>query len=328
MNISMRISNNFYQYNCSLDMTLNRRPLNGLSAIVDYGAVYSADWYFLLGSYGMYWTQYSRGFVSPEEAGNPYGNASTYGVPRGGWSGWGVGSKSCWMLNGTEFGIHDNTFSWSVYCNGGSDKICIISSSCWMSQQLNRFLVCFNGYNTEGGVFYVNQNGSYGWSSDERIKTNIKPIDRKQSISFINGIIPSYFCLKEAKPCTRKGVDGKEEIIYPTVCSCEQCGFIAQNVLESARNAGLPDSTVTHTQDYEKELLLPEEQRKTLLGISLMPIISHSVNALKELIAQVEEQQLQIDELHRQILLSEADMNDLQQIAQQQNNLLHQLVTI
>jgi hypothetical protein len=327
MNISMRISNNYYQYNSSLDMTLSRRPLNGLSATVNWGAVYSADWYYLNGSLGLYWTQYSRGIVSPEEAGNPYGNASTYGVPRGGWSGWGVGSKSCWMSNGTEFGIHDNTFSWSVYCSGGGDKMCRISSSCWMSQDTFRFTVCFNGFDTNGGAFYVSNGGTGWWTSDERIKTNIKPIDRKQSVAFINGIIPSYYCLKESKPCTQKGVDGKEETIYPTVCSCEQCGFIAQNVLESARNAGLPESTVAYTQDYERELLLPEEERKALLGISLMPIISHSVNALKELIAQVEEQQLQIDELHRQILLSEADMTNLQQIAQQQNELLHQLIT-
>ena len=216
----------------------------------------------------------------------------------------------------------------SVYCTGGSNKWCLIGGSCEMSQNWDRFICYANGTNTSNGYFYFNEQGGTNMTSDERIKKNIKPIDQNQSITFINGIIPSYFCLKEAKPFMKKSINGKEEMVYPSVCSCEQCGFIAQNILESARNAGLPESTVVNTYKYEQELLLPEEERKTLLSLSVIPIISHSVNALKALIEQVEEQQLQINELHRQLLVSEADMNDLQQIAEQQNELLRQLISI
>ena len=288
----------------------------------------TSNWFNIDGSYGMYWNDYSRGIVSPEQAGNPYGNASTWGAARNTWSGWGIGSKSCWMSDGTAFGIHDNQYSWSVYCTGGSNKWCLIGGSCEMSQNWDRFICYANGTNTSNGYFYFNEQGGTNMTSDERIKKNIKPIDQNQSITFINGIIPSYFCLKEAKPFMKKSINGKEEMVYPSVCSCEQCGFIAQNILESARNAGLPESTVVNTYKYEQELLLPEEERKTLLSLSVIPIISHSVNALKALIEQVEEQQLQINELHRQLLVSEADMNDLQQIAEQQNELLRQLISI
>ena len=304
-------------------------PGHTLSAL---GAINSSDRLNIDSSYGLYWSDsdYSRGIVSPERAGNPYGTASTEGKGKGNWSGWGLGSKACWRLYGNGFGLYDNeNDDWVVYCSGESDKFCTIAGgSSQMSQNTNRFTCYQNGKDSYGGSFYVNDAGQTNITSDERIKKNIIPIDRNQSIAFINGIIPSLFCLKESKPCIKKDANGKEEIVYPSVCSCEQCGFIAQNILESARQAGLPESTVANTYKYEQELLLPEEERKTLLGVNSMPIISHSVNALKALIEQVEEQQLQINELQRQLLHSETDMNDLYQMAQQQNELLRQLVSI
>jgi hypothetical protein len=230
------------------------------------------------------------------------------------------------MTHENEFGIHDNDYSWTVYCTGGSDKLCKIASSCEFSQNAMRFRCFVNGYDTAGGYFYVHSNGTYNMSSDERIKKNIKAIDKNQSIAFINGIIPSHFSLKKDKYMKQVDTDGNEtgqiNINY------EQSGFIAQNVLESAKKAGLPQSTVANTHDYEQELLLPEEQRKTLLGINITPILSHSINVLKALIENMENQQLQIDELQRQLAISEADLNNLQQTAQQQNQLLQQILTI
>jgi hypothetical protein len=230
------------------------------------------------------------------------------------------------MSNGGEFGLHDNSYSWTVYCNGGSNKWCKIGGAVEMSQNWDRIIVYFNGWDTGGGYFYVNQGGGVGHISDERIKENIRPIDRNQSIEFINGIIPSNFCLKDEELVKHCDASGKETGYTSGVCNCEQTGFIAQNVLESARKVGLPDTTVLNAVDYEKELLLPEDQRKTMLSLNPVVIISHSVNVLKALIDNIDEQQLQIDELNRQISNTEVDMNNLQQIVNQQNQLLLQLV--
>jgi hypothetical protein len=271
------------------------------------------DWYYIQGAYGMYWTSYSRGFVSPEQAGNNYGNVATWGTPRNSWAGWGVGSKACFMNNGNEFGLHDNSYSWAFYSSGGSDRFCRIAGSVQCSQGWDRLIVYVNGADTGGGYFYVNQGGGYGMISDERIKKNIQPIAEDSSTTFIKNLQPCIFCLKyEAGTHKHTAADGTETGEVASVCNCEQSGFIAQNVLASAVLAGIPKSVCNNWYDYEQELGLPDEQRKAILGVSIVPVVSHLTNAVKSLISQNTEQAAEIADLEAQLEVALARLEALE----------------
>jgi len=52
--------------------------------------------------------------------------------------------------------------------------------------------------------------------------------------------------------------------------------------------SGAAKSVVNHWYDYEQELLKPEEERTTLIGISDTPILSHTVNVVKSLLEKIE----------------------------------------
>jgi hypothetical protein len=288
--------------------------------------VRTANWYDIKTSMGMYWNAYGRGLVSPEQAGNNYGNVSTWGSGRNGWAGWGLGSVASYMGLNSDFGIHHHVASWLIYCTGTSERHTYLAGSVRCGQTDTRFEVYYNGYNRDGGFYFINASGPFGGAiSDERIKKNIKPIDPNTSVEFINGVIPSYFCLKEAEPCTQKKADGIEETVYPTVCSCEQSGFIAQNILESTINAGLPKSIINHWYDYEQELLLPETERKTLIGINETPLVCHLVNALKARLKILKEQQEQISMLQHKLETSKITLNNMRETVRQQGELLQQL---
>jgi hypothetical protein len=142
-------------------------------------------------------------------------------------------------------------------------------------------MVYLNGFNTGGGYFYVNTGGGYGVISDERIKKDIHTIAEDVSVKFIEAINPTSFCLKEQ---TCEGGNG----ISPAVCSCCQDGWLAQNVLEACEKSGASKSVINHWYDYEQELKLPEEDRKTLIGVSDRPILSHTVNVVKSLLKRIE----------------------------------------
>jgi hypothetical protein len=251
------------------------------------GSIRTNDWYYITEGRGMYWISYSRGIVSPEQAGNTYGNMATWGTPRSSWAGWGVGSKASFMNIGDAFGIHDHNWGWPFYCEGNSARPCYLGGSVLCSQYWDRFVVFVNGYNYDGGYFYVNQQAGWGMISDERIKKNIQPIAEEPSLTFIKNLQPSFFCLKEEtgkhKHCEANGTE-TGEVSY--VCNCEQSGFIAQNVLESAVLAGIPKSVCNNWYDYEQELGLPDEERKAILGVSTVPIVSHLTNTVKSLISQ------------------------------------------
>lgn len=77
------------------------------------------DWYYINGAVGMYWNSYARGIVSPEQQGNSYGNITTFGSGRNGWSGYGIGSRHVFMSTGGDnVGVHDNSRGWIWYWNG------------------------------------------------------------------------------------------------------------------------------------------------------------------------------------------------------------------
>jgi len=311
---------------------------------VSSASIKTADWYYIKGSAGMNWSKNDREICSPEKAGNLYGNVSTRNNGKNSYAGWGIGTVGAYMGANNEFGINnchlstDTKQSWLIHCNGDNLRSTTLAGSVMCSQAGRRFRVFFNGVNEDAGYYSiegsVEGNGVIGGSgtffmpgavSDERIKKNIKPIDPNASVDFINGVIPSFYCLKEAEPCMQKKADGTEEMVYPSVCSCEQCGFIAQNVLESTIKAGLPKSTINGWYDYEQELLLPEEQRKTILGVSVVPLTCHLVNALKAKIKLIKEQQEKISMLQHKLETSKNTLNNIRETVRQQTELLQQV---
>ena len=284
----------------------------------------------ILSSNGMYWNSYGRGFVTAEQASCLYGSFSTYGSARNGWAGWGCGSKVTLMTDGTTVLFHDNSYGWVIWGPSQNDpwsnrRLLLGGGSVQCSQWWDRFMVFVNAYDTGSGYFYVNRGGGFGGPSDERIKKNIKPIDTEQSIAFIRGIVPSYYCLKNT-PIPQLDANGKETGEVYGVDDCEQSGFIAQNVLASARNAGLPESTVSNVYDYEQELSLPEKERKTLLGLSDTPLISHSYNALKGIMKKQDSQQIQINEINSKCSMLDINLTTLQDTVRQNAELLQQLM--
>lgn len=287
----------------------------------------TADWYYVNGLGGMWFSAYSRGISSSEQQGNSYGNVCAYAWNgRSSWAGWGLTSIGAYMgYNNTEFGIHSNYLSWLIYCNGDSARSTRLCGSVVCSQGYNRLSVFMNGY--DGYFFYINWDGGYAFYSDERAKKNIVPVDPKLSMEFMDGVVPSYFCLKQSKPFTQTGADGKEETVCPTVCTCEQAGFIAQNVLEVIKKTGLPKSTVSNWYDYEQQLLLPDEERTALLGLSHVPLVAHLVNVLKIKMQKWKEQQEQISILQQKLENSKIILNNIQETVRQQNELIQQFTT-
>lgn len=169
------------------------------------------------------------------------------------------------------------------------------------SQGWDRCLIYANGYSTGGGYFYYNQGNAYGTISDRRIKKDFEKISQNQSVAFIQALEPTSFCLKEQKTCTRKTINDKgeeiEDEICPAVCSCRQDGWIAQNVLEACKVSGASKSVVNNWYDYEQELKKPEEEQKTLIGVSDRPILSHTVNVVKHLLNENETLKEEIKQL-------------------------------
>jgi hypothetical protein len=193
------------------------------------------------------------------------------------------------MSDGANWGIHDNTYSWLIRGFGNSARSCKIGGeTAEFSLGFDRMVVFANGVNTGGGYAYYNQNNTLGTASDERLKKDFKAITPQQSLAFLKALEPTSFCLKEQKPCTKEKADGTEEVVTPEVCTCRQDGWVAQNVLQACEISGASKTVINHWYDYEQELKLPEEERKTLLGVSDRPILSHTVNVVKVLMERVE----------------------------------------
>jgi hypothetical protein len=204
-------------------------------------------------------------------------------------------------VNITDLGLTSfGTFYTAGTCWSGS--VTTVGDGCGtFSQNYDRFLCYADGSGTSGGYFYYNQTNAYGTISDRRIKKDFLSIAEEQSLAFIKALEPTSFCLKESEPCMRKktDIDGNEveEEVFPAVCSCRQDGWVAQNVLEACRVSGASKSVINHWSDYEQELSLPEEERKTLIGVSDRPILSHTVNVVKYQQKQIEAQQKHIQVL-------------------------------
>jgi hypothetical protein len=88
-----------------------------------YGDISYNGWLYIRSALGLYWSNYGRGLVSPEQASNSYGTVSTWGTGRNGWAGYSIGSKCSWMSNGAGFGLHNNDDTWCFYNDGGPNRI-------------------------------------------------------------------------------------------------------------------------------------------------------------------------------------------------------------
>jgi hypothetical protein len=264
---------------------------------------------------GIYWQNIGRGIQSAEGAGNYYGTISNYGSGRNGYNGYGFDSRYCMMKNNTDgtIGLYDINYGW-LFISTGNFLDMTISQSVRCSQDWDRFMVYRNGYDTSGGYFYVNQCGGYGIASDERLKENIETIPENKSIEFIKNLQPSSFCMKEQKECYRKNPDGKEELFTPSMCTCKEDGWIAQNVLESATRADIPKGVVNNWSDYQEQLDKPEEERTAILGVSDRPILSHTVNVVKHLLNKVDilEKRNQVLEEHARYMEDRLTNNEEQ----------------
>jgi uncharacterized protein YacL (UPF0231 family) len=258
---------------------------------------YYGDWLRITNNNtGIWWENLGRGIRSPDAEGNSYGNISTHGDGRNNWRGYGLDSRYCFMKYAfsSDWGIHDNNWSWLIKGDGLSDrKIYISGQAVLISRNWDIFMVHMNLENTGSGYFYVNQGAGYGIASDSRIKRNIEEISSAKSIAFIKGLKPSSFCMKNTCITKQKTADGKEiEYEESEFCCCAQEGFIAQNVLESAIKANISKHVCNHWYEYEEEMKKPVEDQtltdKNTLGVNDRPILSHTVNAVKGLMEQID----------------------------------------
>jgi len=265
--------------------------------------VVTSKWFKVANNYGgLYWNNFSRGLCTPEYVDNPYGHVSTVGNGRNEWAGYGLRQRYCLMTsnNNSSWGIHDNTYGFMIFGSGGlSRDVTLGGGVVTFSGSVDRCQMFANASNIAGGYFYYNFNNLFGTISDRRIKKDFQSLPINQSISFIKALEPTSFCLKESD-CKTALADGNETGDISNVCSCRQDGWIAQNVLNACEISGTPKSVINHWYDYENELKLPEAERKTLIGVSDRPILSHTVNVVKELMTQIEtlSQRNQIIEEH------------------------------
>ena len=226
-----------------------------------------------------------------------------------------------------QIGLYNNNIgSWVFMSQGDTNRELTISGSIRCSQDWDKFVVYRNGYNYDGGYFYVNSGGGYGMASDMRIKKNIETIPENKSIEFIKNLQPSSFCMKEQKQCCRKNPDGVEEEFTPSMCNCKEDGWIAQNVLESAEKADIPKGVVNNWHDYREQENKPEEERTAILGVSDRPILSHAVNVIKALLSRVEVLEAREAMLEAINEAQTTKINELQAVIIQHNELLNQIV--
>ena len=238
--------------------------------------------------------------------------------------------------SGVQWGIHDNFYSWLITGDGGfSRSVTIGGGVLRAAREYDRLLVYANGDNTSGGYFYYNQTNAYGVVSDQRIKENIQESPVDKSIAFIKGLKAYQFCLKDKNVYKTKRADGTDADCEGTsVCNCLQDGWIAQNVLESAEQAGIPKNVCANWFDYQKELSLPEEERKTLIGVSDRPILCHTVSVVKGLMEQIDvlTQRNKILEQHARLMEQqqkeqEAKMAKMEANIEKMASLLAQLIS-
>jgi hypothetical protein len=127
-------------------------------------SVTTNDWFYVNGGGGLYFSSYGRGLRSPDAESNPYGNVSTYGTGRNGWSGYGVCPQFAFMGRAsTDIGVHDLGYGWIWYSPFATGRMGIGTSTTSSSYRLY----------VEGGIYATGDVVAY---SDRRKKKNIENI--------------------------------------------------------------------------------------------------------------------------------------------------------
>jgi len=194
-----------------------------------------------------------------------------------------------------EGGIYDNSHGWVIRAASGVFRQVYMASIARASPvEYDRFVIWRVSENDWGnGYWYFNQAGGSGYSSDIRIKKDIAPLSTQQSIAFIKHIQPTTFRMRDTEPCVRTNPDGTQTVEEAKGCNCFlQDGFIAQNILEACNVTGVSKSVLNNWSGYEEMMKKPEEERKldkdNVLGVGDRPILSHTVNAIKGLMAEID----------------------------------------
>ena len=80
------------------------------------------DWFRVDGAGGLVFSSYGYGIYSAHSGGSTYGNVSTFGTGRSGWSGYSIGRWSFMSNYGDYWGIHDQNRSWMTWWDGGNHR--------------------------------------------------------------------------------------------------------------------------------------------------------------------------------------------------------------
>ena len=115
-NVAIYVGNNNDQANYSDNTTHYFRARGGGSQFVyiNSNGIYNNGWFRPTGNTGLYFENTGAGFWSPLAAGATYGNITTYGTGRNGWSGYGATTRYTFMSNGTTVGLHDVNLGWII----------------------------------------------------------------------------------------------------------------------------------------------------------------------------------------------------------------------
>lgn len=127
--------------------------------------------------------------------------------------------------------------------------------------------------NGTGSYFFYNTSNNYGTASDQRLKEDIAPISGDDAISFIKGIEPASFRLR----------DGSGDTL--------QAGFIAQNVLAACADDA-EKSAVNNWQTYD-----PNDPDCPHLGVSDRPILANLVAAFNKAMQRIEQLEAEVASL-------------------------------
>ena len=178
---------------------------NSLSAANVTGTqVYTNDWFRVNGGGGLYWQSYGYGIQNPGNGSGTYGNISTFGTGKNGWSGYDIQGRFTFMSNKTDtnnsdtWGIHDSIYSWSIM-GWRSSRLglnCGVDST---SASLNIY--------TDNYIYYTGQPGN----CNEAIRITA-PSDGFWSIGIQDGYNSNmYFAARTISGFNGKGVCGYVE---------------------------------------------------------------------------------------------------------------------
>ena len=122
------------------------------------------DWFRVDGAGGLVFSTYGYGIYSAHSGGSNYGNVSTFGTGRSGWSGYSIGRWS-WMSNyGDYIGLHDQNRTWMYYWDGGNHR--------W-----NYGSAIFQGMPVQANIFYDYENTGYYCDPNNQSRLNNMIID-------------------------------------------------------------------------------------------------------------------------------------------------------